>query len=147
MSESIKQKMNDYLASHDFLRLATVDGSGKPIVHTLGYASEGSTVYFATHKKTRKFKNILKNPYVAYTVDEDYRDISRIQGIQMEAKAVVLSDKAQINKAAALLMKKFSNMPELPLGIEVVFIKAEPNKGVFLDYTKGFMHIDKVAFT
>lgn len=146
MSNEIKQKLVDYLASHRYMRFATVTDEGKPQVRTVAYASDGATVYFATDRRTRKVQAILRNPNVAYSVDEDYDDVSKIQGIQMEAKASLLSDKADIDKAASLLMKVFPNMPELPSDLEVVFVRVEPAEAFFLDYTKGFTHTDKVTF-
>ncbi len=146
MEASVKKNVINYLGSHSYMRLATVCFDGKPLAHTVGYASEGTTVYFATDKRTRKFANISKNPDVAYTIDEDYRDINKIQGIQMEGKAAILSAKADIDRAGAILEKKFAGMPDLPEGLELVLIKVEPTDGYFLDYTQGFAHMDRITF-
>jgi nitroimidazol reductase NimA-like FMN-containing flavoprotein (pyridoxamine 5'-phosphate oxidase superfamily) len=146
MNDEIKQKVVDYLAAHRFLRLATVATDNTPMIHTLGYASEGATIYFLTDRRTRKILNISKNGNVAYSVDEDYPDASMIQGIQMEATASILSDKVEIEKARGLLVKKFPGMAKMPPELDLVFVRIDPREGYFLDYTKGFTHRDKVVF-
>jgi nitroimidazol reductase NimA-like FMN-containing flavoprotein (pyridoxamine 5'-phosphate oxidase superfamily) len=146
MTEDIRQKVLGYLASHQFMRLGTVTAESTPMVHTVAYASDGPTVYFATDRRTRKILNISKNPEVAFSIDEDYADVSQIQGIQLEARATILSGKAEIEKASGLLVKKFPGMAKMPPELDVVFVKVEPGEGYFLDYTKGFTHRDKIEF-
>ncbi len=145
MNDDIKQKLIDYLASHTYARLATVAAGGKPLVHTVAYASDGATIYFGTLKTTRKVKNIEGNPNVSYTVDENYQHTNKIQGIQMEGVATLLLEKADIQKAGSLLMKKFGDIPKVPPD-QMVLIKVEPRQAFFLDYTKGFAHTDRVIF-
>jgi len=146
MTEDIKQKVLDYLASHRFMRLGTVTTESTPMVHTVAYASDGPTVYFATDRRTRKILNISKNPEVAFSVDEDYADVTEIQGIQMEARATILSGRADIERAGEILVKKFPGMAKMPPELDLAFVRVEPGEGYFLDYTKGFTHRDKIEF-
>jgi uncharacterized protein YhbP (UPF0306 family) len=136
----------DYLTSHNILTLATVTSENKPIAHTVEYASEGTTVYIATSSSRRKIQNILKNPHVAYTVDEDYKDWLTIKGVQMEGTAAVLSRKEDIDHAAGVYLGKFPFVAQFPPNPEMVFIKIEATVGSFLDYTKGFTHSDTLSF-
>jgi len=146
MTDDIRQKVLDYLASHRFMTLATVTTESTPMVHTMAYASDGPTVYFATDRRTRKILNISKNPEVAFSVDEDYPDATLIQGIQMEGRATILSGRAEIEKASELLLKKFPDMAKMPPELDPVFVKVDPGEGYFLDYTRGFTHRDKIEF-
>ena len=146
MTEDIKQKVLDYLASHRYMRLATVTTDSTPMVHTVAYASEGPTVYFLTDRRTRKIFNISRNPEVAFSVDEDYPDAGLIQGIQMEARATILSTRADVEKARDLLVAKFPNMAKMPPELDLVFVRVDSDEGYFLDYTKGFTHRDKIDF-
>ncbi len=145
-NKEIKEKIADYLTSHNILTLATVTPEGNPLAHTVEYASEGTTVYVATSNSRRKTLNILRNPHVAYTVDEDYKDWLTIQGVQMEGVAAVLSRKEDIERAVAVYLGKFPFVAEFPPNPDMVFIKIEPVAGFFLDYTKGFTHSDSVTF-
>ena len=146
MTEDIKRKVLDYLASHRYMRLATVTTDSAPMVHTVAYASDGPTVYFLTDRRTRKIFNISRNPAVAFSVDEDYTDAGQIQGIQMEARATILSARADVEKARELMVKKFPQMAEMPPELDLVFVRVDPDQGYFLDYTKGFTHRDKIEF-
>jgi uncharacterized protein YhbP (UPF0306 family) len=144
--KEVKKLIADYLTSHNTLTLATVTPGNKPLAHTVEYASEGTIVYIGTSNSTRKAQNILKNPHVAYTVDEDYKDWLTIKGVQMEGTAKVLSRKEDIDHAAAVYLGKFPIVANFPPNPEMVFIKIEPTVGSFLDYTKGFTHSDTVTF-
>jgi general stress protein 26 len=146
MGEDIKKDVEDYLSKHRWLRLGTVNSEGRPIVHTMGYVSEGATVYMATDMKTRKAQNIIKNKNVAYTVDEDYEGPMEIQGIQMEGTAILLSDEKEIEKVVDMITAKFPFFSEMPPDPDICFIKVEPTKGYFLDSKKGFGHRDSVTY-
>ena len=143
---AVKNQMSDYLKSHNVMTLATVTADGKPLAHTVEYASDGTTVYFVTNRLTRKARNIAVNPSVAFTVDEDYKDWSKIQGVQMEARAAIITDKAELEKASGIYAEKFPIVKSFPPNPDFVFVKVEPTSGFFLDYTKGFTHRDKVDF-
>jgi len=146
MSEESKQKISDYLKSHNKMTLATVAPDGRPQAHTVEYAPEGATVYFCTMRTTRKAMNIAKNPNVAYSVDEDYEDWMKIQGVQMEGRAKVLSDPQETQHAIDVYLKKFPQVASFPPNPDMVFVKIEPVAGFFLDYVKGFAHRDGVKF-
>lgn len=146
MSEEIKQKIADYLSSHTHLRLATVTPEGKPLAHTVTYASEGATVYFISDKTTRKVQNIMRNPNVSYSVDENYQELQSIQGIQMQGIATIVSKKDEAEKAMGLLLKKFPQVTELPPNPNMVPVKVTPTEGRFIDNTRGFGHRDEIIF-
>ena len=146
MEREINKKIESYLLSHYYARIATLKPDGCPVVHTVGYASEGATVYIMTDRPSRKARNIMKNPHVAYAVDENYEDFSRIQGIQMEGKAVVVEEKAEIEKAMKMLQEKFKQYATLPPERDFVIIRVDPVAGYYLDNSVRFGHRDKIAF-
>ena len=146
MERDVKKKIEEYLLSHYYVRLATLKPDGNPVVHTVGYASEGATLYIMTDRPSRKARNIMQNPNVAYAVDENYEDFSHIRGIQMEGKATVIQEKADIEKAMAMLKKKFKQYSDLPQNRDIVIIKLEPAAGYYLDNSVRFGHRDKVIF-
>jgi general stress protein 26 len=146
MRDDVKQKVSNFLSSHAYINLATVSADGTPLAHTLGYASDGATVYFMTDKNTRKAKNITGNPSVAYTVDEDHTELGRIQGIQMTGKASLLTDNSIIEKVMGIMAGKFPGMSEMPQNPDYVFFKIEPAEAQFIDNTQGFGHRDVVNY-
>lgn len=146
MEEQIKDNLIRYLESHAHLRLATVSDDGSPISHTVAYVSEGATVYFVTDRRSRKFANIMKESRVAYTVDEDYEDWTKIQGIQMEGEASILEGPNEIGPVMTMFMKKFPKMTSLPPDFEMGIVKIEPKEAYFLNNLISFGHREKISF-
>lgn len=68
------------------MALATIGADGQPTVPTVGYTSEGTTMYCATFKQSRKIHNIHRNHIVGFVVDEDYHDLGSTKGIQMQGQ-------------------------------------------------------------
>ncbi|MGE5300246.1 MAG: pyridoxamine 5'-phosphate oxidase family protein [Acidobacteriota bacterium] len=144
--EEIKLKISDYLKRHRKMTLATVTLDGRPLAHTVEYASDGATVYFGTLRTTRKAQNIIKNSRVSYAVDEDYDDWTKIQGIQIEGRAELLTELKDIKQASDLIIGKFPAVADFPPNPDMIFVRIEPIAGFFLDYNKGFAHRDEVKF-
>jgi general stress protein 26 len=142
--EDIKNRIVDYLRSHNILTLATVTPDGKPLAHTVTYVSDGLTVYFGTYKTTRKAQNITHNPHVAYSVDEDYADWSKIQGIQMSGNASPITDQNEMGRIWNKFLEKFPAAKDLPQSPDMVIFKIIPSCGYFIDYSKGFTHRDEI---
>ena len=142
-----KTKIAAYLASHLYLRLATITVDNTPQVHTVGYISEGCTAYFVTDRKSRKALNILENPAVAYAVDENYRDILAIQGVQMEGRASLVAMETEAIRLLGLIAQKFPAMEKMEPNPDLVLFKIEPVTGFYLDNTVFFGHREMVQFS
>lgn len=139
MKEETIKSIESYLKAHGLMTLATVTADGNPIAHSVEYVSEGNTVYFTTHGGMRKVANIKNNPNVGYTVDEDYPDWTKIQGIQMQGKASLLEDESEIQRIMAIYLEKFPQVKNFPpeFSSQMVLIKVEPVLGRFIDNSKG----------
>ncbi|MBN2690089.1 MAG: pyridoxamine 5'-phosphate oxidase family protein [Gammaproteobacteria bacterium] len=134
-----KETVEKYMQDHRYLTLATCDQKLKPWAATMGFASDGATVYMATSKKTKKVEHIKNNPNVSYTIDaEEEKDWDELTGLQMEARAEILNDENEIGKAKQLLAEKFPEFADIPAGDDMVIIKIIPKRGRFLDCTQGF---------
>lgn len=114
------------------------------MAHTVGYVSEGVTVYFITDRNSRKVGNLLHQPAVAYTVDENYMDWREIRGIQMEGFSYLVSEPAELERVGRLFMEKFPQAREIPPNPDWVFVGIRPRTAYFLDNTKGFGHRERV---
>jgi len=146
MTDDTKQKIEDYLKNHNWLNLGTVDSEGKPMVHTMGYVSEGATVYFGTSKQTHKADDMANNPNVAYTVDEDNVEVMKITGIQMQGKATLVTEMDEMQKVGGMMAEKFPFMKDMPQTPDSIMFKVEPIEGYYLDYSKGFTHRGMVTY-
>ena len=126
MSEETKKKIENYLAEHNVIRLATVRSDGKPAVASLPYVNDGTDIYFPTIKTTQKVQNIAGNPKVAYTCDEDYEDWSQIQGIQMQGTASIISE-VELPRILDMMTEKYPQMNDLPENLDFVIFEVLPN--------------------
>ena len=144
MAEELKDKIYEYLASHYYLNLATVSLQDSPVVHTMAYVSKDAIVYMATNKNTRKVQNIMLNPRVAYTVDEDDPDWFGMQALQVEGRASISTDEKKLREVGELMAAKFPITADMPPDQDTVMIKIEPEVIYYLDYSVEFGHREKV---
>jgi uncharacterized protein YhbP (UPF0306 family) len=137
--DEIKQKIEDYLVSHNLLSFATADAEGNPFVRSVEYVNDGHNIYFLTDGKSTKVKHIHENSNIAFTVDEDISDWSKIQGIQMRGKAVIVSEKEEEKRVMEMLLSKFPQFNKMPSeGVEICVVKIIPTTGIFIDNPSGF---------
>jgi len=141
-----KEQIVDYLSKRKFLTLATLTQNNEPLTHALAYVNKGPIVYFSTGKETRKFKNIQKNPKVAYSVFDLTEHLDEVRSVQTEGKATIVKDKQETKEVKNMLKQKFPMMAELTKNPDGIIIKITPKACFFIDYTKGFGHSDKVKY-
>ncbi|TAJ11375.1 pyridoxamine 5'-phosphate oxidase family protein [Marinilabiliaceae bacterium JC017] len=146
-TETIKS-IEDYLKGHGLLTLATVNEEGQPMAHSVEYVSDGIAVYFVSHPQLRKMQNIGKNPKVAYTVDEDYKDWSQIQGVQMLGRASFVKDETELKRIMGMYVQKFPQVTNYPpeFADKLQLVKLEPVQARFIDNTKGMGNTETIDF-
>jgi general stress protein 26 len=144
MTQEIKNNINNYLAEHYYLNLATVSPQGNPMAHTMAYVSKDSVVYLSTNKYTRKVQNIMHNSHVAYTLDEDDPDLLALKALQVEGKASIITDVNELREIGEILVAKFPIAADLPPDPDTIMIKIEPEVIYYLDYTVEFGHRTKI---
>jgi uncharacterized pyridoxamine 5'-phosphate oxidase family protein len=148
MSASVIQKISDYLKNHEYIQLATVDEEQQPHVRTVSVVSKGAVVYFMTDKWSRKVKHFGKNPKVGYVMDEEYKDWTKIQGIQMQGIAEQVTDGKEMQEVMQMFFEKYpliKNMPQ-EMSKGMVCIKIKPVSGIFIDNTVQFGYREQVDF-
>ena len=145
MSDAVKEQIAGFLKTAKYGTLATVSADGKPVTHAMGFAAQGTTLYFGTSRKTRKFANIEANPNVAFSAEEVTENWLALKGVQLEGTAQVASE-AEKGNAIALMMAKYPMLANMPADPDMVFLKMTIVEGYMLDYTKGFGHRDHVEF-
>ncbi|KKB80209.1 pyridoxamine 5'-phosphate oxidase [Devosia soli] len=149
MDAALRTKILDLLDKHRILTLATLRPDGWPQATTVGYVSDGLTLYFMTGKETQKAKNLARDNRVSLTVDSDTADPTAITGLSMAARAISVSDKARIRDVLFTeLPKKYpeytASMKDMDISGVAVF-ELRPEVISVLDYSKGFGHADMVT--
>jgi nitroimidazol reductase NimA-like FMN-containing flavoprotein (pyridoxamine 5'-phosphate oxidase superfamily) len=144
--EDIKEEIIQYLSKRKFITLATANKEGDPLSHTVAYINKGPDVYFSTNKQSRKVKNILKNPKIAYSLYDPVEHLDEIRSLQVEGKATLISEKKVSDEVLSLLRKKFPYMTDIPVDSNNIIVKITPKTCFYSDYIRRFGYREKVDF-
>ena len=151
MDPSMEQKILSLLADHRIMTIATLRPDGWPQATTVGYVSEGLTLWFLCGLESQKARNLARDNRVSITIDHDTPDIMSITGLSMAARAHRVTDRAEAQKVLAMLPLRYPDAPPLPQPLqmptadEVALFRVVPELISVLDYTKGFAHTDLVT--
>jgi len=94
--------------------------------------------------RTRKVQNIMHNPCVAYTVDENNPDLFAMHALQVEGKASIITDVNELREIGEILAAKFPIAAYMPADPDAILIKIEPEVIYYLDYSAEFGHREKI---
>ena len=149
MDEEIRKKIETLLDQHRIMTVATLRPDGWPQATTVGYANEGLTLYFLCGLDSQKAANLARDERLSLTIDRDTPQVMEIAGLSMAARAQVVVDQAEAEKALRLLMQKYPPQASLPLQMptpdDVRIFRVTPAVISVLDYSKGFGHTDLVT--
>jgi len=149
MDEELRQKILTLLDQHRIMTLATLRPDGWPQATTVGYANDGLTLYFLCGPESQKAANLARDDRVSLTIDHDTPQVMDITGLSMAARAQVVVDPAEGEKALRLLLRKYPPQDALPLPMptpaDVRIFRVTPTVISVLDYAKGFGHTDLVT--
>ena len=101
-----RQNIKEYLTGHNTVTLASCSADG-PWAAAVFYVSDANlALYFKSDPKTRHMMDILDNPSVAATVQEDGQAWQSLRGLQLlgSCRRVDDHDTSRVN---ALYMEKF----------------------------------------
>ena len=150
MDEAIRNTILALLDQHRIMTIATLRPDGWPQATTVGYASEGLTLYFLCGPDSQKAANLARDDRVSLTIDHDTPQVMEIAGLSMAARAQVVTDPAEAEKALSLLMQKYPQQQDalplpMPSPADVRIFRVTPTVISVLDYSKGFGHTDLVS--
>jgi hypothetical protein len=148
MDESLHKKVLSLLDEHRIMTLATLRPDGWPQATTVGYVSEGLTLYFLCGIDSQKAANLARDDRVSLTIDHDTPDMLAITGLSMAARAARVTDRAEAEKVLRLLPTKYPPQTALPFAMptpdDVRIFRVTPVVISVLDYSKGFGHSELV---
>jgi len=149
MDEQIKKKILEILDQHRIMTIATLRPDGWPQATTVGYVSEGLTLYFLCGLDSQKAANLAQDDRVSLTIDHDTDQIMEITGLSMAACAEAVTDRAEAETVLRMLPLKYPKQNSLPVAMprpeDVRIFRVTPTVISVLDYTKGFGHTDLVV--
>ena len=149
MDEEIRRKILTLLDQHRIMTIATLRADGWPQATTVGYANEGLTLYFLCGPDSQKAANLARDDRVSLTIDHDTPRVMEITGLSMAARAQVVVEPGEGQKALRMLMRKYPQEGSLPLPMptaaDVRIFRVTPTVISVLDYSKGFGHTNLVT--
>lgn len=149
MIEEMRKRILKILDEHRIMTIATLRPDGWPQATTVGYASEGLTLYFLCGLESQKAKNLERDNRVSLTIDHDTDQVMDITGVSMAAHVQAVTDQAEGEKILGLLMKKYPEQKNVPFAMpkltDVRLFRVTPTVISVLDYSRGFGHTDLVT--
>jgi PPOX class probable F420-dependent enzyme len=112
-----------FVQAHRVARLATVDGTGRPLVLPICYIVAGNTVYSATDAKPKRvpvhrlkrLRNIQDNPHVALVIDDYGEDWTQLAYVILQGTAEIVTGGAPFERAVAALREKYAQYQYMPI--------------------------------
>ncbi|MEP9396664.1 pyridoxamine 5'-phosphate oxidase family protein [Mesorhizobium sp. KR2-14] len=149
MDEQLRKKILALLSQHRIMTIATLRPDGWPQATTVGYVSEGLTLYFLCGLDSQKATNLARDDRVSLAIDHDTAQIMEITGLSMAARAQAVVDRAEADRVLQMLPLKYPEQVSLPgpmpTAEQVRIFRVTPTVISVLDYSKGFGHTDLVA--
>ncbi|RMH00149.1 MAG: pyridoxamine 5'-phosphate oxidase [Chloroflexi bacterium] len=146
--DELRERVLAYLHAHQVMTLATCGPLGVWAAAVF-YVNDGFVLYFLSAGHTRHARNMAAVPRVAATIQEDYRDWTGIQGIQLEGEVVMLQGEER-DTAVSLYTAKYPFITSTNSQIRAALARVNwyrltPDKLFFVDNTKGLGHRDEVT--
>jgi nitroimidazol reductase NimA-like FMN-containing flavoprotein (pyridoxamine 5'-phosphate oxidase superfamily) len=134
------EKMKDIIKGNDLCVLATVS-EGTPHCSLMSYISdeEGQEIYLISHKQTKKYANLIKNPTVSLLIDTREEEKSQRR---INIKALTVSGEFQPIKDPGkreLIHKQF-----LDRHPHLAYFLHDPGAEIFSIKIKSFQLLDGV---
>ena len=98
MNENFRAKILALLDQHRIMSIATLRPDGWPQATTVGYVSQGLTLYFLCGLDSQKAANLAHDDRVSLTIDHDAPQIMEITGLSMAARATAVTDREEAAK-------------------------------------------------
>ena len=143
----LKARFIAELGKRRILSIATLRPDGWPQATIVGYVNDGTTIYFGISRESQKYANLAADPRVSICVGEDVTDPMAITGASMAATVAEVTDRAERDRALALLMVRYPEYAPLQDSFDssgMCFMRARPFIASVLTYEQGFGHTDMV---
>lgn len=148
MDERIRETILELLARHRKMTVATLRPDGWPQATTVGYGNDDLTIYFLCGRHSQKAANLARDNRVSLAIDDDVGQVMAIQGLSMAARAHLVTDPGEAERALQLMIQRYPPQ-EAPLPTpnvaELRIFRVAPVVISVLDYSKGFGHTDLVT--
>jgi len=147
MNQDLRDLAVRLLNDHRIMTIATNRPDGWPQATVVGYANDGLTIYCFVSRLSQKYANIMRDKRVSIAIGRDFSDPNQIKGLSLAAKAVLLEDKSEFDRACDVFLKRYPEYASWgrPDPNIAPMLRITPELISVLDYSKGFGHSDLVS--
>ena len=122
----LRSRIEQFLAAHNTLTLATVSPDGTPAAAAVFYAHDVKlNLYFLSAAGTVHSENLAHNPACAGAIQEEGQDWREIHGLQLRGSAEPARGN-EVGRAAALYGRRYAFVAGLLAGSEGPQVLAGP---------------------
>ena len=115
--------IQSFVQGHRVARLATVDGTGRPLVLPICYVLAGESLYSPTDAKPKRvpvqrlkrLQNIQANPHVSLVIDDYSDDWTQLAHVILHGTADILTSGQAFEQAVAALRQKYPQYQRMPI--------------------------------
>lgn len=149
MKAELRDHILRILDTHRIMTVATNRADGWPQATVVGYVNDGLTLYCIVGRTGQKFTNIARDPRVSIAIANDFPDPLAIDGVSMAARAHVVEDHTEYNRALTLMLARYPEYAKFPMPDMTIapLMRFVPELVSVLDYTQGFGHTDLVTIS
>lgn len=109
-----------FLAAHNTLTLATINGDGSPHASDLFYVYEDAAFYFLSDPASRHAQNLARAPRVSATIHGNARGWQDIRGVQIIGAAARVTKRVERARAFAAYLAKYAFVGEALPRVEML---------------------------
>jgi nitroimidazol reductase NimA-like FMN-containing flavoprotein (pyridoxamine 5'-phosphate oxidase superfamily) len=112
--EHIKTRIKEFLKNNQLTVIATVDEeNNKPEAAVIAFAEKNDlSLVFGTSNKSRKYKNIQRNPNVSFVIGWSHEGTIQYEGIAREISEAEAGECAEILALKNKQTEKFKTNPD-----------------------------------
>ncbi len=157
MNYDLTSRVQDFLARHNTMTLATVDADGAPQAAAVFYAADDTLdLFFLSSPNSRHSLNLARRPRVAASIQTDNQAWQSIQGLQIEGAARLVDGVAETAHAVRVYAGRFDFLQSLlegagsgpaalrgPLASSRFYV-LRPTWLRLIDNTRGFGHKEEL---
>jgi len=147
MNPDLRNLIIRLLDEHRIMTVATNRPDGWPQATVVGYANDGFVLYCFVARTSQKYANIMRDKRVSIAIASDFPAPEEIKGLSLAAKASVVEDRKEFDRASELFLKRYPEYAAWarPDPALAPMMRMTPEIISVLDYSKGFGHSDLVT--
>lgn len=135
-------KVIEVLRDNRLAALATADPDGWPHCTMVGFANQGTRLYFVIARSSQKMIDLQRDDRVSLAIGRDVINPGSIRALAIKARARPVEDAAERRAAVKLLLEQRPALKELeePSDLTSAVMVAVPEEIRLLDYGQGYGH-------